>query len=104
MKIVQKDEFEKIINESKPTIVDFFATWCGPCKMLSPILEKVEEDSKGEFNIVKIDVDESYDVAKKYGIMSVPTMIIFKDGDEQEKIVGLLQKNQIEDAVRNYID
>ena len=72
--------------------------------MLSPILEKVEEDSKGEFNIVKIDVDESYDVAKKYGIMSVPTMIIFKDGDEQEKIVGLRQKNQIEDAVRNYID
>ena len=104
MKIVQKDEFEKIINESKPTIVDFFATWCGPCKMLSPILEKVEEDSKGEFNIVKIDVDENYDVAKKYGIMSVPTMIIFKDGDEQEKIVGLRQKNQIEDAVRNYID
>lgn len=104
MKIVQKDEFEKIINESKPTIVDFFATWCGPCKMLSPILEKVEEDSKGEFNIVKIDVDESYDVAKKYGIMSVPTMIIFKDGDEQEKIVGLRQKNQIEDALRNYID
>ncbi len=104
MKIVQKDEFEKIIKESKPTIVDFFATWCGPCKMLSPILEKVEEDSKGEFNIVKIDVDESYDVAKKYGIMSVPTMIIFKDGDEQEKIVGLRQKNQIEDAVRNYID
>ena len=104
MKIVQKDEFEKIINESKPTIVDFFATWCGPCKMLSPILEKVEEDSKGDFNIVKIDVDESYDVAKKYGIMSVPTMIIFKDGDEQEKIVGLRQKNQIEDAVRNYID
>ena len=104
MKIVQKDEFEKIINESKPTIVDFFATWCGPCKMLSPILEKVEEDSKGEFNIVKIDVDERYDVAKKYGIMSVPTMIIFKDGDEQEKIVGLRQKNQIEDAVRNYID
>lgn len=104
MKIVQKDEFEKIISESKPTIVDFFATWCGPCKMLSPILEKVEEDSKGEFNIVKIDVDESYDVAKKYGIMSVPTMIIFKDGDEQEKIVGLRQKNQIEDAVRNYID
>lgn len=104
MKIVQKDEFEKIINESKPTIVDFFATWCGPCKMLSPILEKVAEDSKGEFNIVKIDVDENYDVAKKYGIMSVPTMIIFKDGDEQEKIVGLRQKNQIEDAVRNYID
>lgn len=104
MKIVQKDEFEKIICENKPTIVDFFATWCGPCKMLSPILEKVEEDSKGEFNIIKVDVDESYDVAKKYGIMSVPTMIIFKDGDEQEKIVGLRQKNQIEEAVRSYLN
>ena len=95
---------EVLKNSEKLVVVDFFATWCGPCKMLSPILEKVEEDSKGEFNIVKIDVDESYDVAKKYGIMSVPTMIIFKDGDEQEKIVGLRQKNQIEDAVRNYID
>ncbi len=104
MKVIQSVEFDKIISESKPTIVDFFATWCGPCKMLSPILEKVEEDSKGDFNIVKVDVDESYDIAKKYGIMSVPTMIIFKDGEEQEKIVGLRQKNQIEEAVRSYID
>lgn len=104
MKIIQSDEFDKVISESKPTIVDFFATWCGPCKMLSPILEKVEESSNGDFTIVKVDVDESYDIAKRYGIMSVPTMIIFKDGEEQEKIVGLRQKNQIEEAVRNYID
>ena len=100
---LEKNNLDELIKEGTH-LLDFYAEWCGPCKMLSPILEKVEEDSKGEFNIVKIDVDESYDVAKKYGIMSVPTMIIFKDGDEQEKIVGLRQKNQIEDAVRNYID
>lgn len=103
MKIIETAEFNTLINDTKPTVVDFFATWCGPCKMLSPILEKVEQDSNGEFNVVKVDVDESYDIAKKYGIMSVPTMIIFKEGEEQEKIVGLRQKNQIEEAVRKYI-
>ena len=103
MKIVQKNEFEEIIKGEKPTIVDFFATWCGPCKMLSPILEKVEQDSKGEFNIVKVDIDESLDLARKYGIMSVPTMIVFKGGHEQEKLVGLRQKNQIEETVKKYI-
>ena len=92
MKIVQSNEFEDVIKGEKPTIVDFFATWCGPCKMLSPILEKVEEDSEGKFNVVKVDIDESLDLARKYGIMSVPTMIVFKEGQEQEKMIGLRQK------------
>ena len=64
MKIVQSNEFEDVIKGEKPTIVDFFATWCGPCKMLSPILEKVEEDSEGKFNVVKVDIDESLDLAR----------------------------------------
>ena len=103
MKIINSEEFENLIKSEKPTLVDFFATWCGPCRMLSPILEQVEEVSNNEYNIVKLDVDESYDVAKKFGIMSVPTMIIFKNGEEQEKIVGLRQKNQIEEAIKKYI-
>ncbi len=103
MKIVQSNEFEEVIKGEKPTIVDFFATWCGPCKMLSPILEKVEEDSDGKFNVVKVDIDESLDLARKYGIMSVPTMIVFKEGQEQEKMIGLRQKNQIEEAVKKYL-
>ena len=103
MKIVQSNEFAEVIKGEKPTIVDFFATWCGPCKMLSPILEKVEEDSDGKFNVVKVDIDESLDLARKYGIMSVPTMIVFKEGQEQEKMIGLRQKNQIEEAVKKYL-
>lgn len=103
MKIINKNEFENIIKENKPTLVDFFATWCGPCKMLSPILEKVEEESNGEYNIVKVDIDESYDLAKKFGIMSVPTMIIFKNGEEVEKLIGLRQKNQIEEIIKKHI-
>lgn len=103
MKIVQSNEFEDVIKGEKPTIVDFFATWCGPCKMLSPILEKVEEDSEGKFNVVKVDIDECLDLARKYGIMSVPTMIVFKEGQEQEKMIGLRQKSQIEEAVKKYL-
>lgn len=103
MKVINSQEFEELIKEEKPTLVDFFATWCGPCRMLSPILEQVEQGANGEFNIVKMDVDESYDVAKKFGIMSVPTMIIFKNGEEQEKIVGLRQKTQIEEAIKKFI-
>ena len=103
MKVIQSEEFNDVIKSKKPTIVDFFATWCGPCKMLSPILEQVDAGSNGEYNVVKVDVDESYDIAKQFGIMSVPTMIIFKNGEEKEKMIGLRQKNQIEECVKKYI-
>jgi thioredoxin 1 len=103
MKTIKKEEFEKVIKKRKPVLVDFFASWCGPCKMLAPILEQVYETSNGKFEIVKVDVDEAYDIAKKYGIMSVPTMIIFKSGKEKEKMIGLRQKIQIEEAIKKYI-
>lgn len=103
MRVIQSEEFNDIIKSEKPTIVDFFATWCGPCKMLSPILEQVDASSNGEYNVVKVDVDESYDIAKQFGIMSVPTMIVFKNGEEKEKIIGLRQKTQIEECVKKYI-
>lgn len=103
MKIVNKEEFEKIIKGNKPVLVDFFATWCGPCKMLSPILEQVNEDANGKYEIVKVDIDDSYDIAKSFGIMSVPTMIIFKNGEEQEKMVGLRPKMMIEETIKKYL-
>lgn len=103
MKIVNKNEFDELINENRPVLVDFFATWCGPCKMLSPILEQVSESAEGKYKVVKVDIDQSYDLAKKFGIMSVPTMVIFKNGEEQEKIVGLRPKLQIEETIKKYI-
>ncbi len=103
MKIVNKQEFEEIIKSNKPVLVDFFATWCGPCKMLSPMLEEMSENSNGKYEIVKVDIDDNYDIAKSFGIMSVPTMIIFKNGEEQEKMIGLRPKVMIEETIKKYI-
>ncbi|MCI5797594.1 MAG: thioredoxin [Firmicutes bacterium] len=103
MKVVNEKEFNDIIKSKKVVLVDFFATWCGPCRMLFPILEEVSEEANGEYEIVKVDVDESYDLAKKFGIMSVPTMIIFQDGVEAEKIIGLRSKDDIVETIKTYL-
>ena len=103
MKVVNEKEFNDIIKSKKVVLVDFFATWCGPCRMLSPILEEVSEEANDEYEIVKVDVDESYDLAKKFGIMSVPTMIIFQDGVEAEKIIGLRSKDDIVEIIKTYL-
>ena len=95
MDIIKSEEFEeKVLKNQKPVLVDFFATWCGPCKMLAPILEQVATEQDA-CEIVKVDVDEAMDIAKNYGIMSVPTMILFKNGEEVDRATGLRQKSQI---------
>ena len=85
MKIVNTQEFNELMNE-KAVLVDFFATWCGPCKMLSPVLEGVAEKMKDKVTIVKVDVDRSPDLAAKFGVMSVPTMIMFKNANHRTLI------------------
>lgn len=99
IKHINTESFEDTIKENV-VLVDFFATWCGPCKMLSPVLEQVAQEVS-DVSIAKLDIDESLDVAKQFGVMSVPTMIIFKDGKEVDRIVGLRQKNQIIEALKN---
>lgn len=103
MRIVKEDEFNEVLKENKVVLVDFFATWCGPCRMLSPILEEIKEENDGKFEIVKVDVDESEKLARKFGIMSVPTMIIFQDGTEAEKIIGLRDKDSIIETVSAWL-
>ena len=102
MKIINESEFDESIKNGV-VLVDFFATWCGPCRMLAPILEEVQAESDGKFNIVKVDVDENEKLAKKFGILSIPTMIIFKDGTDVEKIVGLRDKSSILDALSAWL-
>lgn len=82
-------------------LVDFFATWCGPCKMLGPIVEEIGEECDGSFAVYKIDIDEAEDVTMDYGIMSVPTLIVFKDGEEAQRMVGVQPKPAILDAVKS---
>lgn len=103
LKHVNLEDFEEeVLNSSKVILVDFFATWCGPCKMLSPILEEISE-IKENFDIAKIDIDENTELAEKYGIESVPTMIIFKDGEILNRIVGLYGKNEIIEMIEKYL-
>ncbi|KAI9140033.1 thioredoxin-like protein, partial [Paraphysoderma sedebokerense] len=85
-----EENFEKILKETKvPVIVDFYANWCGPCKMLAPIIQKVIEAENGKVKLVKIDVDEANEVAAKYQVAALPTVSAFKEGKEVDKFVGL---------------
>lgn len=101
MKIVNTQEFNELMNE-KAVLVDFFATWCGPCKMLSPVLEGVAEKMKDKVTIVKVDVDRSPDLAAKFGVMSVPTMIMFKNVRQVDAFSGYMpEANLMANIERN---
>ena len=94
MKIVNTEEFNTLMNEDA-VLVDFFATWCGPCKMLTPVLESVANKLDGKVKIVKVDVDESPDLAQRFGIMSVPTMILFKKGTQAAAVSGYMPEQML---------
>lgn len=102
MKIVNKDELDAVIKDGV-VLVDFFATWCGPCKMLSPVLEELSAEMEGKATIVKVDVDQSQELAMKFGIMSVPTMIIFKNGEAVKQLSGFMPKPQLENALNSVL-
>lgn len=102
MKIIHGNEFENTIA-SGVVLVDFFATWCGPCKMLSPVLEQVSEELAGKVEIVKVDVDQDSDLAGQFGIMSVPTMIVFKDGQPVGKMQGHVPAPQLKEALEKML-
>lgn len=93
MEQIKSEDFKtKVLENSKPVLVDFFATWCGPCKMLTPILEEVASENNGAFEIIKIDVDECEDLAREFGIMSIPTLMVFKNGALTRRETGLRNK------------
>ncbi len=89
---------EEVLNSKELVLVDFFATWCGPCKMVAPILEDLESEMI-DIKFVKIDVDESPSVANQYGIQSIPTLKVFKDGKVVDTVVGFLPKEQIKSLI-----
>lgn len=91
---------EKVINSEKPVFVDFWATWCGPCKMLTPVIEKVAQNLENQIDIAKLDIDENPQISSTYGITSVPTMILFDKGKPVGKLVGFRPADQIESAIK----
>ena len=95
MKIVNSSEFDAVKNNGV-VLVDFYADWCGPCKMISPVLEELSKEYEGKATIVKVNVDQSGDVASRYGVMSIPNLVLFKNGEVVKQVVGFQPKPQLE--------
>ncbi len=99
-----KENFDKeVIQSDKPVLVDFWAAWCGPCRMVAPIIEQVAEEFQGKAKVAKVNVDEQSELAQQYKIMSIPTLIIFNDGKIAESAVGAKSKNDLSNMLNKYL-
>jgi thioredoxin 1 len=96
--------FDEVVKSaSVPVVVDFWADWCGPCKMIAPILEEIAGDNVGKVKIVKLNVDENPDLARRFDVMSIPTLIVFKDGEAQKRMVGAKGKGQLLQELNEFL-
>ncbi len=94
---------EEVLNSDKPVLVDFWATWCGPCKILGPTIDELHKELDGKAKIGKVNVDDNQDLAAQYGVMSIPTVIIMKEGKIVEQFIGVQPKNVFIDALNKYM-
>lgn len=97
-------EFQsEVLESTEPVLVDFFATWCGPCKMMAPVIDQLSEEMNGKAKVYKIDVDQARDIAAKYSIMSVPTLVFFKNGEVADQIIGAAPKDRLIEKINELI-
>ena len=101
LKLNSGDFESEVLNENETVLVDFYADWCGPCKMMAPVIEELAEELQGKAKVGKINVDESTDTATQYDIMSIPTIIIFKNGNEVKRFIGVRDKQELLNEVVN---
>ena len=100
---ITDSNFEKIINSDKPVLVDFWAEWCGPCKMIGPLVEELANEFEGKAIIGKVDVDTNPEVSAKFGIRSIPTLLVFKNGEIVDKQVGAVPKSVLSEKIETQL-
>ena len=98
-KIATNTNFDELLQEEKLVIVDFWATWCGPCRMLSPLLDEVEAEMEDKVEVVKVNVDDADEIAMRFRIMSIPTLLFFKNGEMVDRSVGAMPKSALVDKI-----
>lgn len=103
MQKINKEQFEELLKGDKPVVCDFFADWCGPCRMLAPVMEEMSEKYKDKAEFVKVNVDEVPELSVRYGIMSIPFVAVFKGGELSAKSVGYMSKSEAEEFLQKNI-
>lgn len=99
-----KSNFDgEVMNTSEPVLVDFWASWCGPCKMVGPIIDQIADEYAGKLKVGKVNIDDEGELASAHAIVSIPTILLFKDGKVVEKLVGARSKDEFEDVIEQYI-
>ena len=94
--VVSSSDFQnKVINQPGLVLIDFFATWCGPCKKIGPVIEEISKEVEGKAKVYKVDIDQSPDIASRYGVMSVPTLVVFENGKVKQQSIGAHPKERI---------
>lgn len=99
--IINQDNFEsEVINSSVPVLVDFWASWCGPCKMIAPIIDQLAEEYDGKVKVAKVDVDENRELAARFKVQSIPTLLVFKNGEVANQAIGARPKSELEKLIK----
>ena len=95
IKVSNENFNSEVISSDKPVLIDFYADWCGPCNAMAPVIEELAKELEGKVKVGKINVDENPDIAVEYNVMSIPTLIVFKNGKEEKRLVGLRNKEEL---------
>lgn len=103
IKQITLENFDSVVNDSLPVLVDFWAPWCGPCRSLSPIVDEVADELAGKITVAKCNVDDNQDLAMKFGVMSIPTLVVFKNGEEIDRSVGALPKARLQALLEKHL-